>query len=179
MNRTLRWILAASAPVVALLGGPGALQAQTCEVNNQASCIVSAGTITIRVTRAARLVVPATTVALPQADIPAFQSGFGTPQPVAITVQSNSAWSLGVNGGAAFWTATPGSARQTKPVGDLQWATAAGGPYADLTQTLATIASGAPTGTGAVTLYLRGRYTWAVDSPGAYSVPLVVTLTAP
>lgn len=177
MRRRLRILRAAV--IAAGLTAPAVGAAQSCEVNNQASCIVSAGTITIRVTRAARITVGATAVALPQADIAAFQAGFGAPQPVSISIQSNSPWSVGVHGAAAVWTATPGTARQNKPVGDLQWSTAPGGPYADLTQTLATIQSGAATGTGAITLYLRGRYTWAVDSPGAYSVPLVVTLTAP
>lgn len=153
-------------------------KAQFCIVNNQDDCSVS-GSITVRITRAARLVLPTTTLALPQADIPAFQSGFGAPQLVSVTVQSNSAWTMGINGGAALWTATPGTARQNKPVTDLQWGTAVGGPFTNLTTSLVTAASGAATANRVVTLYLRTRYTWALDRPGAYSLPVVVTLTAP
>jgi hypothetical protein len=174
-----RGTLLASAIGVCLAGSAADAGAQTCQVNNQASCIAEGGAITIRLTRAARLLAPTTTLTLPQADIPAFQSGFGSPEMVAFTLQSNSPWSLGVQGGAAVWTAVPGSARQDKPVSDLQWSTTPGGPYTNLTGALATAQTGSPTGNGVVTLYLRSRYTWSLDRPGSYTIPLVVVLTAP
>ena len=174
-----RGALLACAVGFCLVGIAADARAQTCQVNNQASCVVEGGTISIRLTRAARLVSPTTSLSLPQADIPAFQSCFGNPELVSLAVQSNSPWSLGVQGGAAVWAAVPGSARQDKPVSDLQWATTPGGPYTDLTEALATAETGLPTGNGVVTLHLRSRYTWSLDRPGSYTIPLVVVLTAP
>ena len=48
------------------------------------------------------------------------------------------------------WTASPAPARPNKPSGDLQWGTAAGGPFADFTTTAVTAATGAAATAGRV-----------------------------
>jgi hypothetical protein len=90
---------------------------------------------------------------------------------------------LQVRASAAFWTATntsPGApARTDKPAADLKWATSAGGPFNPLATADATLVSGSATASSATTLYFQTLYSWTVDTPGNYSLSVVLTLTAP
>jgi len=48
-----------------------------------------------------------------------------------------------------------------------------------LTTTDATLVTGAATASSATNLFLRTLYDWTLDTPGNYSLTVVLTLTAP
>jgi hypothetical protein len=48
-----------------------------------------------------------------------------------------------------------------------------------MTTTDATLVSGAATASSATTLFLQTHYGWTLDTPGIYSLTVVLTLTAP
>ncbi len=158
-------------------------QAQvTCEVNNQAACTVTDAsfTITLTVSRAARLTMPSTTAALP---IPSALAGDGAGG-VAInfspTVQSNTPWSLSISASSVSWSGVPVSARQDKPSTDLEWSLNGSTGWTALTTTTAGVYSAQPaTNAAAFPLYLRVRYWFLLDKPGSYTLPVQVLFTAP
>lgn len=173
----------ALALAVALAVAPSSARAQgNCDLGGQATCVVG-GTnqyaMTVTISTVVRLSIPSTTVALGTATGTEFANGFGTPVLVPVSLRANRSWTLALRTTAATWTATGTGARANKPNSDLQWGTATAGPFTNLSTTNATVATGAATGTGAVNLYLRSRYQWTLDTPGSYSIPLQLTITAP
>ena len=100
------------------------------------------------------------------------------------TIKANRSWTLKIkSGNATNWTYV-GSNSGVKPIGDLAWATAAGGTYTPITSSDATFASGASaTNSGAAAAFFRT--TWSNDfssasnAEGTYSLPIVFTLSAP
>jgi hypothetical protein len=178
-----RWGLALAAAFAAVGAAAASVGAQAnCTVNNQATCTAGGtGTtaITITISTVARLTSPSGSLTLPTPDINQFNAGFGTPLSVALSVRANTTWALSIRGSSNLWTAAPASAWQAKPVGDLQWATNIAGPYTNMTTVLAPLANGAATAAAAPPLFLRGRFAWAQDTPGNYSIGVQVVLTAP
>jgi hypothetical protein len=81
------------------------------------------------------------------------------------------------------WTATntaPGvPARADKPAGDLKWSIIPNGAFAALTTSDANLVTGSATASTATTLYFQTLYDWALDTPGNYSLSVVLTLTSP
>ncbi len=181
MKRRQRfWVLGALG-LLAALGRPAAAQL-TCEVNGIATCATTASAssaINITVTSAARVTVSSSTVTLPQPNETSYNTGFGGAGSVQFEVRSNAAWTVSISSSSTLWTGTPLTAWQNKPRSDLQWATAVGGPYTDMTGTNASLATGTATNSTIQTLFLRSKYSWATDRPGTYSIQLQVTLTAP
>lgn len=112
-----------------------------------------------------------------------YDAGFMADNGPAATVKSNRAWTLRIAAGAAFWTATNTTvgvtARVNKPAADLQWSTSAGGPFVGTTVAGTTLTSGAATAGTTATVFLRTLYNWVLDTPGAYKLVVVVTLSAP
>ena len=100
------------------------------------------------------------------------------------TIKANRSWSLKIrSGNATNWTYV-GSNSGVKPIGDLAWATSAGGTYAAITGSDVNFATGAgATNSGAASAFFRT--TWANDfssasnAEGTYSLPIVFTLSAP
>lgn len=183
--------VAAHRGAVALLGigiatavSPTRVAAQgSCQVNNESTCLfgnTASYAITLTVTAAVRLATSASSITLATPNSDDFISGFGTGSLLGISVRANRSWTLTIRATQATWTGVGTEARADRPVGDLQWDTAINGPYVDMTTSAVTLASSASATAGdAVTLYLRARYAWLLDSPGAYSLPLQLTLTAP
>lgn len=177
-----RWVRAAAAVVAALLLGAGTAAGQgNCQRNGNGTCAVG-GTatygLTLTITRAARVTATTTSLTIPAPNLASYDTGFGTPTLLGVTVQANTPWTLDLAGVDATWTAGVG-ARPDKPVGDLQWAFTAPGAYSDLTQTNVTVFSGPATANTSGELYFRVRYDWTLDSPGTYSLPIRLVLTAP
>lgn len=169
------------AALLAAVSAPLAAQG-TCEFNNQSSCTVGADAthaITITITPAARLSVASVSVQLPGPSASSFTTGFGDAAGVGTTVRSNTSWAVTIFATDALWTALPVSARQDKPASDLQFATALGGPFTDISTSPQSLRSGGATGTEAFTLYLRTKYAFTLDSPGTYSIPLNLVISAP
>jgi hypothetical protein len=178
-----RWWALGAGVVLALLA-PRGVEGQTlCEVNNQATCGVQDPTMTITLTisRAARLSVGGTTLALPVPSALGVEGAPGLPAVYPVTVQSNTNWTLGLQSTGTLWTGTPiVTARQNKPATDLQWNNpAVNGTFTNVSPTTTGIASGAATAGTVVNLNLRVRYSFLLDRPGTYTLPLQLLLTAP
>lgn len=179
--------LAGALPVALLLGllvapAAGAEAQGNCNVNNRNSCQVG-GTATygmnLTISTVVRLQIPGSPIALATATAAEFAAGFGTPLSVPVNVRANRSWTVTLRGTSATWTGTGPRARLNKPVGDLQWGTAAGGPFTNLSTTAVTLGTGGATAGQPINLHLRTRYTWTLDGPGSYSLPLQLTITAP
>lgn len=153
-----------------------------CTLNNVSTCTAggtAATAITITISTVARLTSPTGTLTLPQPNVTQFEAGTGSPLSVALNVRANTSWALTIRAGATTWTGSPASAWQSKPVGDLEWATSSGGPYTSMTTTPVALANGSATASAAPPLFLRGRFNWVQDRPGNYSIPVQVILTSP
>ncbi len=153
-----------------------------CDLAGQASCVVGGATnygMNLTISTVVRLSIPSTTIALGTATGTEFANGFANPVLVPLSVRANRSWTLTFRSTAATWTATGTGARANKPNTDLQWGASVGGPFTNVTTTAVTVGTGAATGTGTVNLYLRTRYQWTLDTPGSYSLPLQVTISAP
>jgi hypothetical protein len=112
-----------------------------------------------------------------------FDAGFNATTGPTLTVSANAAWTLYVHAAQATWTATntsPGApARSNKPAADLKWSTAANGAFTALTTTDASLVTGSATASSATTLFFDTFYSWTLDTPGNYSMSIVLTLTSP
>jgi hypothetical protein len=113
----------------------------------------------------------------------AYDAGFVADNGPVATVMANRSWTLRISAASAFWTATNTTAgvtaRVNKPAADLQWSTSPGGPFAGVTVAGTTLTSGNATGGATTTLSYRTLYNWVLDTPGAYALAVVLTLTAP
>ena len=177
-----RWARGAGL-LLALLAPLGVEGQTTCEVNNQATCTIQdpTMTITLNISRAARLSVSGTSLTLPIPSALGVEGAPGVPGVYPVTVQSNTNWTLGLQSTAVVWTGTPiSTARQNKPASDLQWNNpAANGTFLNVTGTTAGIATGTATAGTVINLNLRVRYSFLLDLPGTYTLPLQLLLTAP
>jgi hypothetical protein len=112
-----------------------------------------------------------------------FDAGFNATTGPTFTVSANAAWTLYLRASAATWTAmntSPGApARANKPAADLKWSTASNGAFAALTTSDVSLITGSPTASSATTLYFQTLYSWTLDTPGNYSLSIVLTLTSP
>jgi hypothetical protein len=179
MNST-RFILAAMVLGTALgssqANAQGCIGLGSCSATNTAS--VSVGALV-------KLGMSSATTALTSPDADDIDAG-ATLQDAGptFTIKANRSWSLKIkSGNATNWTYV-GSNAGVKPIGDLAWATAAGGTYTPITNSDATFASGAgATNSGSASSFFRT--TWSNDfssasnAEGTYSLPIVFTLSAP
>ncbi len=163
-------------------GGPSLLGAQ-CTANGAPANCGLPGSVAMTAGRVVRLQVSSGSTAL-TAPIPAdFDAGFNSTTGPTLTVSANAAWTLHLRASAAFWTATntsPGApARTNKPAADLQWSTASNGAFTALTTSDVSLVTGSATAGSATTLYFQTLYGWTLDTPGNYSLSIVLTLTSP
>jgi hypothetical protein len=112
-----------------------------------------------------------------------FDAGFNATSGPTLTISANASWTLSLRAAAATWTATntsPGApARTTKPAADLKWSTASNGSFVSLTTSDVNLITGSATASNATTLYFQTLYGWTLDTPGNYSMSIVLTLTSP
>jgi len=112
-----------------------------------------------------------------------FDAGFNSTTGPSLTVSANAPWTLQVRSSAALWTATNTSAgapaRTTKPAADLKWSTASNGTFSALSTTDVLLVGGSATASSATTLYFQTLYSWTLDTPGNYSLAVILTLTSP
>jgi hypothetical protein len=182
MSRLTRSLLALiTLPLVAAVA-----DAQSCEVNNAASCTVggdAAHSITITIHTAVRLSTPSTSLTMPVPPTSGLSVNpfFGTQLAVPFLIRANRSYALTVLSASATWTASGVGARANKPRADLQFSGTSGSGFADMTGTPTQFGSGTAADTDVVTkfLYLRVRYTWNLDTPGGYTLPITVAITAP
>jgi hypothetical protein len=173
-------LTAVAVTAIAMLGADG-LSAQSCSGTN--SCTV---------TTTASLALPALVdlnvsgggaIVLTPPTASDFGSAVQDNGPT-FTVKANRSWSLAVHTTAVTnWTYAGGNGG-IKPISDLTWSNTAGGSYAAITGTAASIVSAqAKTNAGSPTIFFKTLYPAAFDddrnSAGSYSIPLVFTLSAP
>jgi hypothetical protein len=157
--------------------------AQACTVNGGAgNCPIS---ISVQMTapKVVRLTVSPASITLTAPSSTDFDNGYAATTGPAVTVNANTPWTVSMRAGAALWTATntvPGvAARANKPASDLQWSTSAGGSFTGFTTTNTTLSSGTRTNANLTTLYYRTLYSWTADTPGDYSLAVILTVVAP
>ena len=173
-------VLASAAGVLSV---PSAAGAQNCTATGApASCSVP-GSVSMTAGRVVRLQVSAGSTALTAPTTADFDAGFNATAGPTLTVSANASWTLSVRASSAVWTATntsPGApARTDKPAGDLLWSTVSNGAFASLTTGDVNLVSGGATASNATSLYFQTLYDWALDTPGSYSLSVVLTLTSP
>lgn len=178
-----RLTLALSCLLVALALSPARVEAQNCTAAVPAgSCTAStSATMTVGTVLQLSLTASATTLTPPiTAD---YDAGFVADAGPAATVKSNRAWTLRIAAASAFWTATNTTAgvtaRTTKPAADLQWSTSPVGSFVGVTVGGTTFTSGAATAGATTTIAYHTLYNWTLDTPGAYKLVVVLTLSAP
>lgn len=176
------WATFAALAIVAWVNPPAA-EAQSCTANGAPANCTRVGSVSMTAGRVVRLQVSAGSTPLTAPTPADFDAGFNATTGPTFTVSANAPWTLHLRASSAFWTATntsPGApARTTKPAADLRWSTASNGTFVGLTTTDATLVNGAATAASATTLFLRTFYGWTLDTPGIYSLTVVLTLTAP
>lgn len=173
---------ATMAIILSVAATPAAGWAQCSVTGAPANCSVP-GSVTMTAGRVVRLEMSAGSTPLTAPTPEDFDAGFNSTTGPTLTVSANAPWTLHIRAASAQWTATntsPGApARANKPAADLQWSIAAGGGFAALTTSDANLVSGSATASNATTLYFQTMYDWTLDTPGNYSLSIVLTLTSP
>jgi hypothetical protein len=170
--------------ILVVLGlAPARVTAQTCSAAIPAGTCTASTTTTMTVGTMLELSLSASATTLTPPGTAQYDAGFVADNGPAATVRSNRAWTLRIAAASAFWTAsntTAGvTARVNKPAADLEWSTSPGGSFVGVTVGGTTFTSGNATGGTATTIVYRTLYSWALDTPGAYSLVVVLTLSAP
>jgi len=182
MNRMTGLCVASMAMMLASAALSSIARAQ-CTATGPGDTCTQPGSVSMTAGRVVRLQMTAGSTALTAPTTADFDAGFNSTSGPTLTVSANAPWTLLVRSSGTFWTATNTSpsapARTTKPAGDLLWSTASGGTFNALTTGDATLVSGAATASSATTLYFQTLYDWTLDTPGNYSLSVVLTLTSP
>lgn len=153
--------------------------AQNCTASgNPSSCSVTR-TISITVRRSVSITVTPTSANLGNPTADDYMQGFTQALAHTLEIKANDTWNVLISSGRANFIATGRGSRGNKPRSDLQWATNAGGPYSAMTGTGVQMASGAATASTLVSLYYRVVWSWTLDVPGTYRLPIVLRITAP
>ena len=177
--RRLPWLV----PFLCLVGAPRRSAAQTCQVSGSAGSCAASTTATLTTTTLLQLTVsaPSTTVAAPS--VADYDAGFAASTGPTAVVKANAPWTLQIASTTSVFSATNTDptepARTTKPASDLQWSLAASGTYTGMTLTASTLTTGVPTAGSSIPLYFRVLLSYALDTPGNYSLPLLFTLVSP
>jgi uncharacterized protein YaiE (UPF0345 family) len=168
--------------VVLAIGLPLQVRAQ-CTASGSGGTCNQPGSASMTAGRVVRLQVSAGSTALSTPTAADFDAGFNATTGPTFTVSANASWALQVRAASALWSASntsPGApARTNKPAGDLRWSTSSGGAFAALSTTDASLFSGPATANSSTTLYFQTLYDWTLDTPGNYSLAIVITLTSP
>ena len=154
-----------------------------CSANGSPASCGQAGSVSMTAGRVVRLQMSAGSTSLTAPTTSDFDAGFNSTTGPTLTVSANAAWTLHIRAASALWTATNTAtgvaARVDKPAADLKWSTSSGGAFTALTNSDASLVSGSATASDATTLYFQTLYGWSVDTPGNYSLSIVLTLTSP
>jgi hypothetical protein len=182
MTRSTGFGIALMAMLIGSSTRPRAADGQ-CNASGNGGTCNQTGSVSMTAGRVVRLQMTAASTALTSPTPTDFDAGFNATTGPTLTISSNAAWTLHIRSAATFWTATntsPGApARTTKPAADLKWSTAGAGPFNTLTISDVNLVTGVATASSATTLFFRTNYSWTLDTPGNYSLAIVLTLTSP
>jgi hypothetical protein len=161
----------------------GARANAQCTVSGSPASCNQQGSVSMTAGRVVRLQMSANSTSLTAPTPADFDAGFNSTTGPTLTVSANAAWTLQIRAASALWTATNTMtgvvARANKPAADLKWSTASNGTFSALSASDAALVSGSATAGNATTLYFQTLYNWSVDTPGNYSLSIVLTLTSP
>ena len=170
-----------SAVCIAALLMTAPLPAQVNCTANPSPCSTGALTIRITIGPAIQLAIAPATTMLTTPTAAHFLAGFAATTGPTATVRANAGWALAINAATSVWSGTDTQsepARTDKPAGDLRWATSSTGPFTPRSASPVTVASGSATAAATTTIFYQTVYDWAVDTPGAYQLQLVLTITS-
>lgn len=112
-----------------------------------------------------------------------FKAGFNASTGPTLTIAANVPWTVHIRSGSASWSATNTSggapARLNKPAADLGWSSASNGVFLPIAIVDADLATGAASGGNVRTIFFRTAYNWTLDTPGVYTLVVILTLTSP
>jgi hypothetical protein len=108
-----------------------------------------------------------------------YNNGFSIHAAAAIEVKANEPWEVSVRSNNGQWTESGAGARPNKPRTDLEWGPSASGPWTTMTNALGVFDTGGPTDGEFATLYFRILWSWTLDTPGTYTINVLINLTAP
>ncbi|HKS06297.1 MAG TPA: hypothetical protein VJR92_08305 [Gemmatimonadaceae bacterium] len=183
-----RVFLAASVAALWAAAAASARGQGQCQTNGAESCTTQSNntnSVSLTITRATRLELSATNISLLNATAGAFDSTFATTSGLTLTVKSNQGWSVTTRVTTGSWVGTPlggsgATPRANKPDADLLWAINPGGPFTPYSTTDVQLqASGGATAGTVIPLSFRVLYSWVLDTPGVYTIPIQFTITAP
>jgi hypothetical protein len=173
---------AVAAMVLAGVSVPATSAAQCNAILAGGTCTQN-GATSMTAGRVVRLQMSAGSTSLTTPTPTDFDAGFNATTGPTLTVSANAAWTLHIRAASALWTATntsPGApARVNKPAADLKWSTASNGAFTSFTTSDVNLITGAATASNATTLFFHTTYSWTLDTPGNYSMSIVLTLTSP
>jgi len=176
-------ISALLAMALGLLAAPFSLNAQACTANGSPGNCNRTGSVTMTAGRVVLLQVSAASTTLAAPTPTDFDNGFNATTGPTLTVSANAAWTLYLRASTVYWAATNTSAgapaRTTKPAGELMWSKTSNGTFNALTTSDVSLATGAATASNVTSLFFRTLYNWTLDTPGNYSLSVVLTLTSP
>jgi len=177
-----RFVAGLAAIILCATAAPRTSLAQCTASGAPASCGVP-GSVSMTAGRVVRLQMSTGSTSLSAPTPNDFDAGFNSTTGPTLTISANAAWTLHIRASTAVWSATntsPGApARANKPATDLKWATAPNGAFSALTTSDANLVGGPATASNATTLYFQTLYNWTLDTPGNYSMSIVLTLTSP
>lgn len=179
MNAT-RYLLAAMVLGTAIAGNQASAQCS----GNAGSCNTT-NTASVNVNALVKLGMSGTTTSLtsPTADQIEIGANIADNGP-SFTIKANRSWTLNIKTTAASNWVYVGSNGGTKPISDLTWSNASAGTFTGMSSTDALFLSGAAATNGFAaqaffkTVWAAG-FTQPSNAPGAYSLPIVFTLSAP
>jgi hypothetical protein len=175
-------LCAALVTIAGAVSAPSMARAQCTANGAPASCNLP-GSVSMTAGRVVRVQMSAGSTGLTAPTPADFDAGFNSTTGPSLTVSANAAWTLHVRASTAVWAATntsPGApARTTKPAADLKWSTASNGTFNALTTTDVLLVGGSATASSPTTLYFQTVYGWTLDTPGNYSLAVILTLTSP
>lgn len=178
----LRLAVITAGALALIAGNPSSSFAQ-CEIGSPDAQCDQQATVAMTIGRVIQLQMNPTSTALTTPTPAHFDAGFNSTTGPVLTVSSNSAWTLRMRAATALWGATntsPGEpARTNKPAADLRWSRFAAGPFVAMTTTNVSLANAAATASNVTTLYFRTNYSWTLDTPGIYTLGVILTLTSP
>jgi hypothetical protein len=133
-------------------------------------------TVQVHVGTILRLSLQGSALVVARADARTIQSGGETGAGPSAVVRSNGAWKLHISAAQEIWTPMDSSARLDKPATDLTWSTHSTDGFSSLSTGPSQAAQGGPTGGTTLPLYYRTRFAPTIDTPGAYSMVVRLTL---
>lgn len=155
-------------------------EAQLCNTSGAGpvSCTINA-TTSLTIPVILRMTLGSATTSFGTLTSTNYDNGFATVAGPTITIKANQGWRTQISSSATLWTATGAGARANKPVTDLLWGNASGGPFTAMSATATQIGSGSGTGGTVVPLYFESLWNYATDTPGNYSIVVTFTLASP